>query len=128
MQRIIREEDLLANVREMGEILSQSLSERISGHPNVGNIRGRGLFWGIEFVADKVSKEPFPAEKHVALDISSMGVLRPYNISIYPGSGTVDGVRGDHVIVSPPYNVTREEVGVIVETIGRLVENFFTHM
>lgn len=59
VQRIIQEEGMLANVRRQGEVLEMLLRERLSGHPNMGHIRGQGLFWGVEFVKDRDSKEPF---------------------------------------------------------------------
>ncbi|KXJ95300.1 exocyst complex protein exo70 [Microdochium bolleyi] len=111
--KIIQTEDLVANVAEKGAILSQLLRERLSSHPNVGNIRGRGLFWGIEFVADKATKRAFPSTAAVAMRLSELGLLDPYNIAVYPGSGTVDGFQGDHIIVSPPYNITVEDVELI---------------
>ncbi|KAL2172825.1 hypothetical protein VTG60DRAFT_3 [Thermothelomyces hinnuleus] len=125
VQRIIREENLLENVRKMGELLSGRLQERLGAHPNVGNIRGRGLFWGIEFVADKATMEPFPVENHVAAAICERGLTKEYSISVYPGTGSADGIRGDHIIVSPAYNVHKEEIEWIVDTLGRLVDDFF---
>lgn len=109
----------------MGALLSRRLRERLGGHPNVGNIRGRGLFWGIEFVAEKSQSIPFPAEAHVAMEISQRGLAAKYGINVYPGTGSADGIRGDHVIISPPYNVRSEDIEWIVETLGRLVDDFF---
>ncbi|KAL2157496.1 hypothetical protein VTH06DRAFT_6047 [Thermothelomyces fergusii] len=125
VQRIIREENLLDNVREMGELLCRRLQERLGAHPNVGNIRGRGLFWGIEFVADKATMEPFPVENHVAAAICERGLTEEYSISLYPGTGSADGIRGDHIIVSPAYNVRKDEIEWIAATLGRLVHDFF---
>ena len=117
---------MLANVREMGDVISQLLTQRIAGHPHVGNIRGRGLFWGIEFVADKHSATPFPVSRHVAMEISELGLHEKYSLAVYPGSGTVDGVNGDHIILSPPYNVTRAEVESMVDAIRRLINDYFS--
>lgn len=125
VQKIIKEENLLANVRKMGALLSEQLQLRLSSHPNVSDIRGRGLFWGIEFVEDKEEGTPFPAEDHVAMEIAELGISPKYGIAVYPGSGTADGVRGDHVIISPPYNITRADVELIVDTVGRLVGDYF---
>ncbi|AEO66730.1 uncharacterized protein THITE_2115075 [Thermothielavioides terrestris NRRL 8126] len=124
VQRIIREENLLANVQAMGALLAKRLRERLQDHPNVGDIRGRGLFWGVEFVADKSTLAPFPADAHVAPAICERGVVK-YGISLYPGSGSADGIRGDHVIISPAFNVRSEEVEWIVDAVGRLVDDFF---
>lgn len=109
----------------MGALLSQGLQERLGNHPNVGNIRGRGLFWGIEFVADKEKLVPFPGEAHVAIAMAELGLDKKYGIGVYPGAGSADGILGDHIIISPAFNVRREEIEWIVETVGRLVEDFF---
>ncbi|KAK8128242.1 Aminotransferase [Apiospora sp. TS-2023a] len=126
VQRIIRDEQLLVNVRQMGELLSKRLAESLQDHPNVGSIRGRGLFWGLEFVSNKSTKEPFPVAANVAMGLAELGLTKPYRIAIYPGSGTVDGVNGDHVIISPPYNITAVEVEEVVEIMRRLVDDFFS--
>ncbi|KAL2023987.1 hypothetical protein VTK56DRAFT_222 [Thermocarpiscus australiensis] len=125
VQRIIREENLLSNVQEMGALLSKRLQERLGSHPNVGNIRGRGLFWGIEFVADKDQSFPFPPGARVAMELSQRGLSKEYGISVYPGTGSADGIRGDHIILSPAFNVRSEEIEWIVDTLGRLVDDYF---
>ncbi|KAK8011270.1 PLP-dependent transferase [Apiospora arundinis] len=126
VQKIIRDEQLLQNVRKMGELMSTKLVELLQTHPNVGNIRGRGLFWGVEFVANKATKEPFPVAANVAMGLAELGLTEPYKIAIYPGTGTADGVNGDHVILSPPYNITAAEVEKIVNIMRRLVDDFFS--
>jgi adenosylmethionine-8-amino-7-oxononanoate aminotransferase len=80
----------------MGKLLGETLAAKIRSHPNVGDIRGRGLFWGIEFVSDKKTALPFPAHKHVAMAITELGLSEQYGVAVYPGSGTADGVNGDH--------------------------------
>ncbi|CAG9989338.1 unnamed protein product [Clonostachys byssicola] len=109
VQRIIREDDLLTNVKERGKLLSSLLHKYLDSHPYVGNIRGRGLFWGIEFVADKQTKDPFPPSFGVANLVHTIG-LKDQGISLYPGTGTQDGVKGDHVLVAPAYTSTVEEI------------------
>lgn len=126
VQKIIRDEQLLQNVRKMGDLMSTKLVELLQNHPNVGNIRGRGLFWGVEFVANKATKEPFPVAANVAMGLAELGLTEPYKIAIYPGTGTADGVNGDHVILSPPYNITAAEVEKIVNIMRRLVDDFFS--
>jgi adenosylmethionine-8-amino-7-oxononanoate aminotransferase len=125
VQRIIKRENLLENVREMGKLLSRRLSELLSDHPYVGNIRGRGLFWGVELVADKATQQPFPVADAVAMGIAELGLSEPHNIAIYPGSGTVDGINGDHFIVSPAYNSTAEEIEEIADKVHKVVTVFF---
>ncbi|KAK8178123.1 pyridoxal phosphate-dependent transferase [Phyllosticta citrichinensis] len=128
VQRIVQEDDLMANVRAMGALLERLLREGLEGHPNVGDIRGRGLFWGIEFVRDKATKQPFEPSKALAMQIHGKALKPPYSIAVYPGSGTADGTRGDHVLLAPPYTVTaaeveeiaRRTVDVVCEVLGEL--------
>lgn len=126
VQRIIREENLLQNVKERGEELSRLLVESLGRHPNVGNIRGRGLFWGIEFVKDKETSRPFPLEDGVAMGVSELGLTSPYSILMYPGTGTLNGKLGDHIIISPPFNITVEDVQLIVRATKRVVDDYFS--
>lgn len=125
VQRIIREQNLVDNVRRMGEVLSRMLAETLGNHPNVGNIRGRGLFWAIEFVVDKSTGRPFPPEDAVAMSVCVQGLTPEYAMAFYPATGTVNGKMGDFIIVSPPYTVTEEDIHLIVQTLTRLVSDFF---
>jgi hypothetical protein len=61
----------------------------------------------------------------VALGVHDLGMEEPYNISLYPGNGTVDGKRGDHILVAPPYNSTSEEIDLIGTRTADVVEKFF---
>lgn len=125
VQRIIQEEDLLTNVREMGTNLATSLQATIGSHPHVGDIRGQGLFWSVEFVKDKVSREPFPPELNVGYSIHELALQEPHNLCVYPGKGTVDGISGDHVLISPAYNITSEEIALIVKGLSEVLADFF---
>ncbi|RYO90867.1 hypothetical protein DL766_003499 [Monosporascus sp. MC13-8B] len=125
VQRIIRKEDLIRNVATLGNLLSTRLDELLSEHPNVGDIRGRGFFWGIELVADKSTKRPFPAAAGVTSGIVELGLKEPYCIAVYPGTGTADGVAGDHIIVSPAYNTTAAEIEEIASLVYRLINDYF---
>ncbi|KAM7204525.1 Pyridoxal phosphate-dependent transferase [Rhypophila sp. PSN 637] len=125
VQRIIREENLLENVRSQGALLEKLLKELLGDHPNVGNIRGRGLFWGIEFVADKETLRAFPSDEHVSLQITELGLGEKYQIGVYPGAGSVNGLEGDHIILSPAFNVTSDEIQWIASNVARLVTDFF---
>lgn len=152
VQKIIQEGNLVANVRAMGELLGKSLQARLGSHKHVGNIRGRGLFWAVEFVQDKATKTPFPAKDGVSMEISELGLTEKHCIMVYPGAGTVDGVNGDHMcvhdrlpdmitkprcslrdsvltshrIIAPPYTVTPEDIEFIVSGVSRLVEDYFS--
>ena len=116
VQDVIRDDGLAARVAPMGEKLRQRLESRFGNHPNVGDIRGRGLFQAIEIVADRDDKTPFAASDGMAGRI--FDACRDLGLLVYPGSGTVDGIRGDHLLVSPPYNVTEAQIDTIVERLG----------
>ena len=120
VQRIIREEDLLANVQAMGRRLEAGLRERFGNHPHVGDIRGRGLFRALEFVADRAERRPFAALAGLGGKLKMAGLAN--GIAIYPSSGTVDGLLGDHVILAPPYVVTAAQVDEIIDRTGRTVD------
>ncbi len=120
VQRTIAEDRLLENVLARGEQLRARLRETLGDHPNVGDIRGRGLFVGVEFVADRETKATLdPALKmHARLKSTAMhnGLL------IYPMGGTVDGVRGDHVLFAPPFICTAQDIDRIVERFAASVQ------
>ncbi|EPE08346.1 aminotransferase class III [Ophiostoma piceae UAMH 11346] len=126
VQQIVAEEHLLANVRSLAPVLSSLLVQKLGAHPNVGDIRGRGFFWGIELVQHKASAQPFPAAEHVSMEIAELGITQPYSVAVYPGSGTVNGTAGDHIILSPPYNTTRDEIHIIVDRVTRLINDYFS--
>jgi len=120
VQRAIRDRDLLANVRRMGDALHEALSRRFGQHPHVGDIRGRGLFRAIELVADRDSKEPFPPERKLHARIKTEAMAG--GLICYPSGGTADGVRGDHVLIAPPFIVGEAEVNLIVDRLAAAVD------
>ena len=126
VQRIIREDKLMENVSKQGSYLERRLKALLSDHPNVGDIRGQGLFWGLEFVKDKTTKEPFPSEDAIAQKIQELAISPPFNMTVYPGTGTVDGVCGDHIILAPSYIITKEDVDHIVDTVAAVVKKIFS--
>jgi adenosylmethionine-8-amino-7-oxononanoate aminotransferase len=120
VQEVIAEENLLANVNAMGALLEQGLTERLGNHRHVGDIRGRGLFWAIELVQDRGGKAVFDPALKINERVKREAYFR--GLGCYPMGGTIDGLRGDHVILAPPYNVTEEEVGMILDRFGAAVE------
>ena len=120
VQEVIRRDGLLANVVAMGGHLQRRLEERFANHHHIGDIRGRGLFRGIELVADRGSKEPFAPKLKLNALIKREAMAR--GLMVYPMGGTIDGVRGDHVLLAPPFIVNREQVDVIVERLGDAVD------
>jgi adenosylmethionine-8-amino-7-oxononanoate aminotransferase len=120
VQRIIREDDLLTNIRAQGARLEAALVERFGNHRHVGDVRGRGLFWALEFVADRATKQVFdPALKLNDL-VKHEALAR--GLAIYPMGGTIDGKQGDHVIVAPPYIATAADIDAIVDRLGAAVD------
>ncbi len=120
VQRIIREDNLLANVQAMGKHLEAALVDRFGNHRHVGDIRGRGLFWAIELVADRATKEPFDPAMKMNERVKQKAFER--GLSGYPMGGTIDGKRGDHYIVAPPYIATAAEIDAIVQRLGDAVD------
>lgn len=120
VQRIIRRDDLLARVRRGGAILMRRLGEELRDLPEVGDIRGRGYFIGVEFVADPKTKEPFPAALGVCGRIVRAAAADD-GLLCYPSPTNVDGVNGDTTILAPPYNTTDEELEEIAVKYGRAV-------
>ena len=128
VQQIIQRNCLVENVAAMGKILEHGLKSALEDHPHVGNIRGRGLFWGIEFVQDKVKKQAFDPKMGIARCVHETGLQEPFNISLYPGTGSVDGVTGDHVLLAPAYNVTADDINYIVRQTARVVQEVFSKL
>lgn len=116
VQKVIEEESLLDNVRNQGTLLRQSLTSRLGHHPNVGDIRGRGLFIGVELVADRASKKPCDPGQNVAARIKQAAL--DVGLMVYPGTGTVDGQTGDHVLFAPAFTITGAEIDEIVDRFG----------
>ncbi|MCK8787137.1 aspartate aminotransferase family protein [Roseomonas sp. NAR14] len=120
VQTVLREENLLANVVAMGERLEQGLVERFGNHRHVGDIRGRGLFRAIELVADRGGKAAFEPGHKLHLRIKQEAFAR--GLACYPSGGTADGVRGDHVLLAPPFIASPAEIDLIVERLGEAVD------
>lgn len=125
VQKIIREGNLMDNVSKLGEYLGVRLKAVLGNHPNVGDIRGQGLFWGIEFVKDNLTKEPFDRKLDIAENIKNTALLPPYNMTVYAGTGTADGVRGDHIMLAPPYILKKKDVDHIVMVISAVIKDVF---
>ncbi len=120
VQRVIRRDNLLANVQAQGAYLSRRLQERFGNHPFVGDVRGRGLFQGIEIVADRGTKEPFDPARKLHAKIKQEAMAR--GLMVYPMGGTVDGKRGDHVLMAPPFISNSDTIDQIVERLGEAVD------
>ena len=110
--------NLVENSRVTGEYMHKQL-EDLYDHPSVGDIRGKGLFAGIEFVKNKETKETFDP----SIGFNGRVVEQCYEngLLVYPGTGTVDGVRGDHIQVAPPLVATKEEVDLIIGLLDKSI-------
>ncbi len=99
VSNVIDEDDLLSNVRKVGKHLVTELESAFAEHPNVGDIRGRGLLVGIELVADRASKAP--ANPAIAGRIKQIAMDN--GLMVYPSGGTADGQAGAHILLAPPF-------------------------
>ena len=120
VQRVIRDEQLLARVQHSGARLTQLLRERFDDHPNVGDIRGRGLLLALELVEDRATKVPF--DPQLAMHHRTKAEAFARGLLIYPSGGTVDGRAGDHILLAPPYNVSDGELDMIVDLLAETIE------
>ena len=120
VQRVIRRDNLLANVNKQGETLMRRLGDRFGNHHHVGDVRGRGLFRAIELVQDRATKEPFDPKHKLHARIKQQAMER--GLMVYPMGGTLDGGRGDHVLLAPPFIVEAPDIDIIVERLGDAVD------
>ena len=109
-----------ANVVAMGNHLQRRLEERFANHHHIGDIRGRGLFRGVELVADRGTKQPFASELKLHAAVKREAMAR--GLMVYPMGGTIDGTRGDHVLLAPPFIVDSGAIDTIVERLGDAVD------
>ena len=117
---IIEREGLLDNVRHVGELLLSRLETVLGDHPQVGTIRGRGLLAGVEFVADRTSKQPFDPALGMSTRFSHACLER--GLYLYQGGGHLDRSRGDHVLLAPPFIIGEGHVEMIVEVMAEALE------
>ncbi len=114
--RILHDEDLVAASAVKGERLTALLRAALGDHPNVGEIRGRGLMVGIEFVADRDSRAPFPRSARLTEGI--VAAARAAGVLVYSGTGNADGLNGDQILLGPPFVVTDAELVQISDTLA----------
>ena len=120
VQQTIEARDLLTRVNVLGEGLKARLNERFAHHPHVGDIRGRGLFQGLELVADRDSRKPFDAslKLHARLKKAAMAE----GLMCYPMGGTLDGRQGDHILLAPPFILQESHLDEITAKLGRAID------
>ena len=120
VQKVIERDNLLAAVRRQGAGLRERLSHGFAEHSHVGDIRGRGLFMAVELVADRDTKEPFDPSLRLHARVKAEAMAR--GLMVYPMGGTIDGRRGDHVLLAPPFIVTDADLDEIVRRLAAAVD------
>ena len=118
VQQVIERDGLLQKVQRGAQVLQALLAERFAHHPHVGEVRGRGYFWGIELVAERAAKpRSIRAAPHARQsEAFARGLL------VYPMGGTVDGRYGDHILLAPPFIATDDELALIAERLAAAVD------
>lgn len=119
VQQVIERDNLLAQVREKGAWLQAALKAQLGDLPFVGDTRGRGLFAGVELVRDKTTRQPFdPADKlHAAIKRQCLDK----GLMVYPMGGTIDGLRGDHILIAPPFIIDQPQLEFVVDTLCTVI-------
>ena len=120
VQQVIERDDLLARVRSRGATLRRMLGDVFGVHEHVGDIRGRGLLLALEFVQDRSTKEPFAPERRLHAVLKQKAMER--GLMVYPMGGTIDGQRGDHVLLAPPFIATAADLSEIVSRLEDAVD------
>lgn len=130
VQNIIARDGLVANAHDQGCYLGAALRRRLGNHSHVGDVRGRGLFWGVEFVRDRATKEPFDPSLMIAKLVheEAMAERNGGPMMIYYGQGCAGNRRGDHVMIMPAYHVDAQMIDVMVEKLGDAVDAVFKEM
>lgn len=120
VQDVIRRDGLLERVRRLGASLAERLQAALGEHPHVGDIRGRGLFMGVELVQDRATKQTFDPDLALHAQIKREAMAR--GLMVYPMGGTIDGRRGDHVLLAPPFIISEDELDQLTERLTGAID------
>ncbi|MBF7691591.1 aspartate aminotransferase family protein [Acinetobacter pollinis] len=120
VQKIIFRDNLVDHVKHQGDYLFNQLQHKLSSIETVGNIRGRGLFLGIELVQNKESKQAFDPSKEIHKLIKKECFEK--GLMVYPMGGTIDGQTGDHILLAPPFIIKKNEIDFIVDTLDIVIQ------
>lgn len=112
--------NLLPRVGIMGDRLRAALHARFGQHPHVGDIRGRGLFLGLELVEDRTTKAPFAPDRRIAARLKQAAF--DAGLICYPMAGTIDGKSGDHVLLAPPFILGDDQIGELTDKLGQALD------
>ncbi len=120
VQKIIEDENLLERVNTIGAKLREALEQRLGDHPHVGDIRGRGMFFGVELVEDRTTKRPFARANAIAGRLKK--IAQNNGLICYPDCGTMDGVDGDHIMLAPPFILPEEAIDELVDKLAMSID------
>ncbi len=120
VQQVIERDGLLQKVKRDASVLQALLADKFKNHPHVGDIRGRGFFWGIELVQDRASKAPFDPARRLHAKVKAAAFAR--GLLVYPMGGTVDGRYGDHILLAPPFIASQDELAQIVSRLAEALD------
>ncbi|OWY04070.1 aspartate aminotransferase family protein [Thioclava sp. IC9] len=115
----LTEGGMVARAAQQGEVLDAALREAFGQHPHIGDIRGRGMFRGLEIVADRATKEPMDPAKAVNKKLKAAAFEA--GLVCYPMGGTIDGQRGDHILLAPPFIISDDQIGELVDKLGTAI-------
>ena len=121
VQQVIERDHLLDAVRARGAYLEARLHDAFGQHAHVGDLRGRGLFRGVELVADRATKAPFDPALRLHARVKAAAMRE--GLCVYPMGGTIDGQRGDHVLLAPPFIVREPDLDEIVARLARAIDS-----
>ena len=111
---------LCDRVKAQGDVLASALHDTFGQHAHVGDLRGRGLFRGLELVEDRATKRPFDPARKLHLKVKKAAMAE--GLICYPAGGTVNGREGDHILLAPPFIITDDQIGELVGKLSRAVE------
>jgi adenosylmethionine-8-amino-7-oxononanoate aminotransferase len=119
VQQVMARDRLVAQAATLGQHLERTMRAVWSDHRHIGDIRGRGLMWGIELVADRASKAPFDPAHRLHARIKQQAMQR--GLMVYPMGGTVDGRQGDHVLIAPPFIASTAQLDEVVQRLDAAI-------
>jgi adenosylmethionine-8-amino-7-oxononanoate aminotransferase len=119
VQTRLHDDGVLARVKPLGQALEARLRQQFKENPYVGEVRGRGLFWGIELVEDRATKKPFDPKLRMHTRVKRKAMQA--GLMCYPMGGAIDGVQGDHVLLAPPFILDESQLDELVDKLGSAI-------